>query len=65
MEFETKEVNGSIVYVRKNKKEVKQREDFPGDKEPHSDMFNIEKFLSEIHSCTHNCGTCKSHCGNS
>ena len=62
MEFETKEVNGSVIYVRKNKKEVKQREDFPGNKNPHSKSLDFSKILHELHSCSHNRGTCGEHC---
>ena len=62
MEFETKKVNGSVVYVRKNKKVIPQREDLPGENNP-TNLGNIMKFLSELHNCTHNCSTCSSKCG--
>ncbi len=60
MEFETKEVNGSIVYVRKNKKVVPQRNDLPGDATVSNSFL---KALEELHSCSHNCSSCHSKCG--
>lgn len=64
MEFEIKEVNGSTVYVRKNKKVVKQREDFPGDKTLASNsMFAaMMKIIHESDGCTHNCASCHADC---
>lgn len=62
MEFETKEVNGGIVYVRKNKKVVHQREDLPGNSTLVNDNSFI-KILEELHSCSHDCSSCHSKCG--
>ena len=61
MEFEVKEINGSVVYVRKDKKVVAQREDFPGDESMRSKL----NFGGLFSSCTHNCSTCHSNCGGS
>lgn len=61
MEFEVKEINGSTVYVRKDKKVIPQREDFPGDKHM-SNIFNVDKFMAALHGCTHECHSCGRSC---
>ena len=60
MEFEMREINGRTVYVRKDKKVVPQREDFPGDK---IDGKRFSQILTELQECTHNCNSCHGHCG--
>ena len=66
MEFEVKEINGSTVYVRKNKKVVKQREDFPGDViKDHNRFTKIALLLDasiDSEGCTHNCSSCGHSC---
>ena len=59
MEFETKEVNGSVVYVRKDKKVVPQREDLPGS----TTVSKFTKLFEEMMGCTNNCSSCHSKCG--